>query len=55
VGLRISSWPQLEKLWISFEQAIAGLEMVSRISGNSSKDRLFSYKEVNKFMRDKIK
>ena len=54
VGLRISSWPKLEKLFIFFEQAIAGLEMVSRISCNSNKNGLFSNKGVNKFMRNKI-
>ena len=32
VGLRISSWKQLEEFWIHFEQPIAGLEIVSRIS-----------------------
>jgi hypothetical protein len=41
VGLRISSWPKLEQLWIRFEQPIAGLEMVSRISCNSNNDGLF--------------
>ena len=53
VGLRINSWKQLELFWICFEQAIAGLEMVSRISCNSKKYGLFPYK-VNKFMKDKI-
>ena len=54
VGLRISSWPKLENLWILFEQTIAGLEMVSKISCNSNKDGLFSY-GVNMFMKGKIK
>ena len=51
VGLRISSWPKLEKLWIRFKQAIAGLEIVSRISCNSNKDGLFAY-SANEFMRE---
>ena len=54
VGLRISSWPKLEKLWIKFEQSIAALEMVSRISCNPYKNGLFPYKRVNEFMETKI-
>ena len=54
IGLRISSWPKLDKLWIRFEQAIAGLEMMSRISCNPNKNGLFPYEEVNEFMEDKI-
>jgi hypothetical protein len=41
VGLRINSWPKLGLLQICFKQAIAGLEMVSRISCNSKKYKLF--------------
>ena len=44
---RINSWPKLEKLSIYFEQLIAGLDMVSRISCKSNKNGLFLKKEVN--------
>jgi hypothetical protein len=55
VGLRISSWPKIDNLWIMFEQAITGLEMVSRISCNPNKNGLFCNKRVNEFMKRKIK
>ena len=54
VGFRISSWPELEKLLIYFEQAIAGLEMVSKISCNPYQGGLFAYEGVNKFMEKNI-